>query len=187
MHPRPGFKHAILRAFIDGIGPKPETTFGNVKADVLDRFIPATRAPASSTSSRTPTSRSSVLVIFPQVRPHQLSPRAAVLPLAPVVVVAIIELQPFTLGGNDLALILILAATGITLGALSGPAGRVWPDERGRMLLRASAISVITWVIGMGFRFGFAYYAYHGSGPAVARSRSSTTSPVLASGRPRWS
>jgi hypothetical protein len=33
-------------------------------------------------------------------------------------------------------------------------------------MLRAGAISVITWVVGMGFRFGFAYYAYPGGAPA---------------------
>lgn len=26
--------------FIDGVAPGPETTFGTVKADVLDRFVP---------------------------------------------------------------------------------------------------------------------------------------------------
>jgi len=40
LHPRPDFKQRILRAFTDGIAPRPETTFGNVKADVLDRFVP---------------------------------------------------------------------------------------------------------------------------------------------------
>ncbi len=40
LHPRPGFKRRILRAFTDGIAAKPETTFGNVKADVLERFAP---------------------------------------------------------------------------------------------------------------------------------------------------
>jgi hypothetical protein len=40
MHPRPDFKRKILQAFTDGIAPKPETTFGNVKADVLERFVP---------------------------------------------------------------------------------------------------------------------------------------------------
>jgi hypothetical protein len=40
LHPRPGFKRQILQAFTDGIAPKPETTFGNVKADVLERFVP---------------------------------------------------------------------------------------------------------------------------------------------------
>ncbi len=36
-------------------------------------------------------------------------------------------------------------------------------------MFRAGAISVITWVAGIGFRFWFAYYAYHSGGPAVAR------------------
>ena len=40
LHPRPHFKRNILQAFTEGIAPKPETTFGNVKADVLARFVP---------------------------------------------------------------------------------------------------------------------------------------------------
>jgi hypothetical protein len=42
--PRPAhFKEDILRAFYDGIKHKPETTFGNVKADVLADKDPAFR------------------------------------------------------------------------------------------------------------------------------------------------
>ncbi|MFG2502925.1 HD domain-containing protein [Streptomyces sp. NPDC048441] len=40
LHPRPEFKRRILEAFTEGIAAKPETTFGNVKADVLEHFIP---------------------------------------------------------------------------------------------------------------------------------------------------
>jgi hypothetical protein len=40
LHPRPDFKRSILQAFTEGIAPKPDTTFGNVKADVLQRFVP---------------------------------------------------------------------------------------------------------------------------------------------------
>jgi hypothetical protein len=40
LHPRPDFKRSILQAFTDDIAPKPETTFGNVKADVLERYVP---------------------------------------------------------------------------------------------------------------------------------------------------
>ena len=40
LHPRPDFKRRILKAFTEGIAPKPATTFGNVKADVLERFVP---------------------------------------------------------------------------------------------------------------------------------------------------
>ncbi|WP_069871679.1 HD domain-containing protein [Streptomyces malaysiensis] len=40
LHPRPDFKRRILQAFTDGVRPKPRTTFGNVKADVLEHFVP---------------------------------------------------------------------------------------------------------------------------------------------------
>lgn len=43
LHPRPDFKRRILEAFTEGIAPKPDTTFGNVKADVLERFVPGYR------------------------------------------------------------------------------------------------------------------------------------------------
>jgi hypothetical protein len=39
-HPRPHFKRQILEAFTDGIKTRPDTTFGNVKADVLEHFVP---------------------------------------------------------------------------------------------------------------------------------------------------
>jgi HD superfamily phosphodiesterase len=39
-HPRPDFKNGILAAFTEGIRERPETTFGNVKADVLEHFVP---------------------------------------------------------------------------------------------------------------------------------------------------
>lgn len=39
-HPRPDFKRRILKAFAEGIAHRPETAFGNVKADVLARFCP---------------------------------------------------------------------------------------------------------------------------------------------------
>lgn len=39
-HPRPDFKNRILAAFANGLKDRPETTFGNVKADVLQHFVP---------------------------------------------------------------------------------------------------------------------------------------------------
>jgi hypothetical protein len=39
-HPRPDFKRRILVAFTEGNAYRPETTFGNVNADVLERFVP---------------------------------------------------------------------------------------------------------------------------------------------------
>ncbi|MFI6325600.1 HD domain-containing protein [Nonomuraea sp. NPDC050556] len=42
-HPRPDFKRQILAAFTDGVKDRPDTTFGNVKADVLAHFVPGFR------------------------------------------------------------------------------------------------------------------------------------------------
>ncbi|HWN28484.1 MAG TPA: HD domain-containing protein [Actinomycetospora sp.] len=39
-HPRPDFKERILGAFTEGLRDRPATTFGNVKADVLEHFLP---------------------------------------------------------------------------------------------------------------------------------------------------
>lgn len=40
VHPRPAFKEGIIQAFADGTKHKPDTTFGNVKADVLAEKLP---------------------------------------------------------------------------------------------------------------------------------------------------
>ena len=39
-HPRPDFKRDILQAFADGMRHRPDSTFGTVNADVLERFDP---------------------------------------------------------------------------------------------------------------------------------------------------
>lgn len=39
-HPRPDFKNRILDAFTEGLRDRPDTTFGNVKADVLAHCVP---------------------------------------------------------------------------------------------------------------------------------------------------
>jgi hypothetical protein len=43
--PRVDFKRQIIRAFSAGIAHKPQTAFGNVKADVLERTLPGYRRP----------------------------------------------------------------------------------------------------------------------------------------------
>jgi HD superfamily phosphodiesterase len=39
-YPRADFKNRILEAFTEGIKDRPDTTFGNVKADVLAHYVP---------------------------------------------------------------------------------------------------------------------------------------------------
>ena len=43
--PRIDFKESIIQAFADGIAHKPETAFGNVKADVLAEKLPGYERP----------------------------------------------------------------------------------------------------------------------------------------------
>jgi hypothetical protein len=43
--PRVDFKEQIIRAFGAGLAHRPETAFGNVKADVLERTLPGYRRP----------------------------------------------------------------------------------------------------------------------------------------------
>ena len=109
-----------------------------------------------------------IVVIFRQLRTHQLTPRSARRPLLLLAAAGAIYLRPVTLGGNDLALIIILVLAGAILGTLSGTADRVWRGQDGQVLSRAVPASVIWWVAGMGFRFGFAYYAYHSGAASVA-------------------
>ena len=43
LHPRPDFKRRILAAFAEGMAFRPETKFGTVNANVLERFAPGVR------------------------------------------------------------------------------------------------------------------------------------------------
>ncbi len=44
-YPRENFKEGIVQAFFGGFAHKPDSTFGTVKADVCERFIPGYQSP----------------------------------------------------------------------------------------------------------------------------------------------
>jgi hypothetical protein len=39
-HPRGNFKEEFLQVFVEGLRARPDTTYGTVNADVLERFVP---------------------------------------------------------------------------------------------------------------------------------------------------
>ncbi|MFC4942894.1 HD domain-containing protein [Pseudonocardia sp. GCM10023141] len=43
VHPRGDFKNEFLRAFVDGLEHRPDTTNGTVNSDVLEHFVPGFR------------------------------------------------------------------------------------------------------------------------------------------------
>jgi hypothetical protein len=110
-----------------------------------------------------------IAVIFRQVRTHELTTRSALLPLVLIAVAGFVYLRPAGRHGNDLVLIVVLTVTGIVIGLVSGMADSVRLNADGRVLARAGVVSVLAWIIGMGLRFGFEYYAYHSGAAAVAR------------------
>ena len=44
-YPRVDFKESIIQALADGVAHRPETAFGNVKADVLAEKLPGYERP----------------------------------------------------------------------------------------------------------------------------------------------
>ncbi|WP_263355890.1 HD domain-containing protein [Acidicapsa ligni] len=44
-YPRENFKEGIVQAFFGGFAHKPDSTWGTVKADVVERFIPGYKSP----------------------------------------------------------------------------------------------------------------------------------------------
>ncbi|MEV7323490.1 HD domain-containing protein [Streptomyces sp. NPDC093970] len=42
-HPRGEFKKGFLKAFVDGLKNRPDTTYGTINADVLEHFVPGFR------------------------------------------------------------------------------------------------------------------------------------------------
>lgn len=128
-----------------------------------------------------------IAVIFRQVRPHELTLRSVLLPLVLLAAAGILYLRPLALRGNDVAFIVVLAAAGAVLGALSGRADAIWRDRRGRLL---SGPARYQWGRGSSAWGSASGLPITPITPVAARLPGSLlpmTSPAPGSGRPRWS
>jgi hypothetical protein len=110
-----------------------------------------------------------VLIVFRQIRESRLDLRAVLLPLGIAAWVGTSYLHTIPTGGNDLLLIAGLTGVGAALGTWSGLATRVRTDGGRHALIKAGAVAAGLWVIGMGFRFGFAVWAAHGGADELGR------------------
>jgi hypothetical protein len=100
-----------------------------------------------------------IAIVFRQMQPQALTPRAVLLPIILLSVVGVTYLHGFTPGVNDIALIALLTGAGIVLGTVSGLATSMWRDAKGSVMAQAGIVAAAAWVLGMGFRFAFAIYA----------------------------
>jgi hypothetical protein len=105
-----------------------------------------------------------ILLVFRQVRTSRMDRRAVLLPLVIVGFFAHKYLTSLPTAGNDVVLVVIFCAIGLTLGTLSAFATRVWSDGGQHALVKAGAIAAGAWVLGMGFRMGFSIWANNGGG-----------------------
>jgi hypothetical protein len=100
-----------------------------------------------------------VLLVLRQVRETRLTWQILLLPVLIVVGAACYYLRSVPTAGNDLLLVVTLAAlfTHLRRGADGTP------------LSRAGWVAAILWVVGIGARMGFAWAASNGSGAAIER------------------
>ena len=109
-----------------------------------------------------------IALVLRQIRRQSLTVGSIILPTILIIAAGLNYLRPFQIGGNDLALIVLLTTVGTALGMLSGLATRVWRDN-GVIMSQAGVAAALLWTVGMAGRFGFAYYSTHGGRNKVAQ------------------
>lgn len=109
-----------------------------------------------------------IAVVVLQMRVRTLTLRSLLLPLGLVAGAGLVYLRPVSLAGNNLTLIVVLVAAGLTLGTLSGLTTSVW--RRGATVVsQAGLVAAFLWVLGMAARFAFAVWVTHSGAAAVGR------------------
>ncbi|HEX6762802.1 MAG TPA: hypothetical protein VF094_08385 [Gaiellaceae bacterium] len=107
-----------------------------------------------------------VLLVLRQARERELDRRSVIVPLLLMFFVGTQYLHTLPTSGNDLVLIVALAAVGLTLGLLGGFATQVRAGN-GVALVRVGWIAGGLLVAGIGSRMAFAFAVGHGFEPTV--------------------
>lgn len=110
-----------------------------------------------------------ILIIFRQIRPRPLAAWMLWMPLLVVAVIAALFLQSIPTKGNDLALAVICGLVGLALGVLCAIFTTVYPGPNGKPYARIGILAAFFWIVGVGARLGFAFYAENGGGENVYR------------------
>lgn len=103
-----------------------------------------------------------VLVVVRQARERELDRRSILVPLILVFFVAQMYLHSIPTAGNDLGLIGLLAAVGLTLGVASGLVTHVRAGDHGLAVARVGWLAATLLIAGIGSRLAFAFATSHG-------------------------
>ena len=109
-----------------------------------------------------------LLVVARQARERELDRRSVIVPLVLVFFVAQMYLHAIPTAGNDLVLIGLLAAVGLTLGIASGFATHVRVGKNGLAVARVGWLAAALLVAGIGSRMVFSFAVSHGLRPEIA-------------------
>ncbi|MGH2874518.1 MAG: hypothetical protein ACRDL5_18920 [Solirubrobacteraceae bacterium] len=110
-----------------------------------------------------------VLLVLLQIKERPLTDRSLLRPLVIVGIAVVVYMNGLPTAGNNLVLIGLLAAFGAAIGIASGVTVRLRPGRNGQVLARAGWAAAFLWVLGMGSRFAFAFWATHGGSSAIGQ------------------
>lgn len=109
-----------------------------------------------------------VLIVLLQVKERTLTSRQLIRPLVILAIAVATYLHGIPSQGNDLGLAGVLAVTGGVIGIASGATVIMRRRPDGTTTFRSGWASGAFWVLGMGSRFGFAYWSSHGGVSSIA-------------------
>src|SRR5580693_9260374 len=110
-----------------------------------------------------------VLLVLFQIKERTLTNRQLIRPLVILGIAVANYLHGIPTQGNDLVLVGVLAVVGGAIGIASGVTVILHRQADGTVTFRSGWLSGIFWVLGMGSRFGFAYWSTHGGIHSIAQ------------------
>jgi hypothetical protein len=109
-----------------------------------------------------------VLLVLIQIKERPMTRKALIRPLVILSIAVVNYLHGIPTQGNDLVLVAVLAVVGGVIGVASGVSAVFARRSDGVVTLRSGWLSGFFWVLGMGSRFAFAYWASHSGAGQVA-------------------
>ncbi len=108
-----------------------------------------------------------VFVVLRQARERQLDVRSFVVPMIVVFYVARLYVHSIPTAGNDVELVALLSAVGLTLGVLGALATHVRADSDGVAFARVGWLAGALLIAGICARMVFVFAVHHGAEPEI--------------------
>jgi hypothetical protein len=108
-----------------------------------------------------------VASVLRQLRGRRLTWVSLGWPIVLVLWAGITYVHGTSTAGNNTVLIVFGTAAGAVLGAFAGGLSLVYTDQQNRIMVRATRLAALLWVVGTAGRLAFELYAEHGGYPEI--------------------